>query len=66
MIDPLMLSSLNYLSMPTPTELHNCATLHEESVALTSSANNVENNHINKKAKLSSLNENAINVYKQC
>lgn len=66
MMDPLMLSSLNYLSTLTPTELHNCVTLHKQSVALASSRNNVENIHINKKTKLCNLNETTINPYKQC
>ena len=65
MIDPSMLSSLNYLSALTPAESHDYVILYEQSVALISSANNVENNHVNEKAKPSNLNENITNVCKR-
>ena len=51
MMHPLMLSSMNYLAMLTPEELHNCVTLHKQSMALMQSNMNVQTNHVNKKQK---------------
>ena len=63
MMDPLMLSSMNYLSTLTPTESHNCVTLHKQSVSLNSCNNPMEHVHIHKKQKISTLNSNAIKKY---
>lgn len=48
-MDPLMLSSMNCLSTLTPTESHNCVTLHKQSVALNSYDYPMDHAHINKK-----------------
>ena len=63
MMDPLMLFSMNYLSTLTPTELHNCVTLHKQSVAFNSCNNPIEHAHINKKQKISTLNSNITKKY---
>ena len=46
-----MISSSNYLSSLTPTELHNCVTLHRQYVALMSADGNAQQTHVNKKKK---------------
>ena len=51
LMDPLMISSLNYFSTLTPVELHNCVTLHKKSVVLMSADGNTHQTYINKKQK---------------
>ena len=44
LMDPMLISSSNYLSTLNPTELKNCVALHKQSIALQLSNSNAQHN----------------------
>ena len=59
--DPLIESSLNYLSLLTLAKLHNCITLYKQFIGLMSTENNMQDRHIDKKVKTTNCN-NCYNI----
>ena len=55
-MDPSSISSFNYFSTLTTAELHNCVTMHKQSIALMSADSNAQKTHINKKQKITNFN----------